>query len=221
MNKLVIYGEGGLGHEVLDLALQLQKAGLKSYDEILFADDNPAKTDYIGYRVMTSEAIFQAYSPSDTKFTIAIGEPAYRIKLMEKVKERGYQFETLIHPGARVGLHTSIGDGTIVQWGSFISCDCQIGENCFLQPLCSVGHNVVIDDNCIISSNAAISGGVAIGKNTYLAVAASVVQGVRIGADSVVGMGAVVARDIPDNVIALGNPARPMKNKDGSLVFKG
>ena len=60
--NLVICGEGGLGHEVLDLILQLQKAGLKIYDEILFLDDNPAKTGYMGYRSLASETIYQQYN---------------------------------------------------------------------------------------------------------------------------------------------------------------
>lgn len=217
--KLVICGEGGLGHEVLDLVLELQEAGLKSYDEILFLDDDVGKAGYMGYRAAPSCDIFENCGRDDTRFVIAVGEPAHRIKFIREIKGRGYRFETLVHPTARLGSNTSIGDGTVVQWGSFISCDCRIGENCFLQPSCSVGHGCAIGDGCTVSTNVAISGDVTVGDGTYLAVGVSVLQGMRIGSNSVVGMGSVVLRDIPDNVIAMGNPARPMKNKDNQRVF--
>lgn len=219
--KLVICGEGGLGHEVLGLVLQLQKAGLKSYDEILFLDDDTAKTGYMGYKAMPSGDVFEKYGMEDTKFVIAIGEPVYRTKLIKEIKDRNYKFETLIHPTASIGDNTSIGDGTVVQWGSFISCDCKIGENCFFQPSSNVGHDCVIGDDCTVSTNAAISGGVVIGNDTYLAVGVTVIQGAKIGSNSVLGMGSVVVRNIPDNVIAMGNPARAMKHKDDARVFKG
>lgn len=209
-----------MGHEVLDLILQLQDAGIRSYDEILFMDDNPGKTGYMGYRTLTTDKIFNVYDRSDTSFVIAIGEPLYRKSKIAQIKENGYHFETLIHPTAHVGLNAVIGEGTVVQRGVIVSCDCRIGMNCFLQAYCTIGHNTVIGDDCTVSTNVAVSGGVTIGENTYLAVGVSVIQGAVIGSDSVVGMAAVVIRDIPDNVIALGNPARAMHNKGNEKVFK-
>lgn len=219
MSRLVICGEGGLGHEVLDLVLQLQNAGVKEYDEILFLDDNTAKTGYMGYKTVPAREIYEKYDKDSTRFVIAIGEPAHRIKLIKEIKDQGYKFETLVHPTSYIGLNTELDDGTVVQRGAFVSCDCRIGGNCFLQAYATVGHNTVIGENCIISTNAAISGGVTIGSHTYIAVGTSVIQGANIGENTVLGMGSVVVRDIPDNVVALGNPARPMKNKDGSRVF--
>lgn len=218
--KLVICGEGGLGHEVLDLALQIQNESNENYEEILFLDDNDAKKGYMGYRTLPSWEIYKNYSCTDTKFVMAIGEPLNRIKLIKEVKDHGYEFATLIHPTASIGLNAKIAAGTVVQRGVLVSCDCTIGENCFLQAYSTVGHDTVMGDNCTISTNVAISGGVTIGDNTYLAVGTSVIQGAKIGSNSVLGMGSVVLRDIPDNVIAMGNPARPMKNKDSERVFK-
>jgi len=43
---------------------------------------------------------------------------------------------------------------------------------------------------------------------------------VRIGDGVIVGMGSVVFNDLPDNVIALGNPARPMRPNLEQRVFK-
>ena len=64
-----------------------------------------------------------------------------------------------------------------------------------------------------------MAGGCVVGCATYIGLSVPVKQGIKIGKNVVVGMGSVVVRDIPDNVIAMGNPARPMKNKDDSRVF--
>ncbi|QNS03057.1 sugar O-acetyltransferase [Streptomyces xanthii] len=52
---------------------------------------------------------------------------------------------------------------------------------------------------------------VTIGDNVWLGGGAIVCPGVTIGDNSVIGAGAVVTRDIPANVVAVGNPARPVR----------
>ncbi len=111
--NLMIYGEGGLGHEVLDLALRLEHGGQCGYQKILFLDDHPSGNDYMGYPVYSPGEAFQMYGPQDTGVVIAIGEPAVRQKLTARVLEAGYGLETLIHPSAHVGLNTKTGSGTV------------------------------------------------------------------------------------------------------------
>jgi maltose O-acetyltransferase len=55
---------------------------------------------------------------------------------------------------------------------------------------------------------------VAIGDNVWLGGGAIVLPGVTIGDNTVVGAGAVVTRDLPANVVAVGNPARVVKRLD-------
>ncbi len=56
---------------------------------------------------------------------------------------------------------------------------------------------------------------ITIGDNVWLGGGAIVCPGVSIGANTVVGAGAVVTRDLPANVVAVGNPARVVKKLDG------
>jgi len=55
---------------------------------------------------------------------------------------------------------------------------------------------------------------ITIGDNVWLGGGAIVLAGVTIGANTVVGAGAVVTRDLPANVVAVGNPARPVRDLD-------
>jgi len=55
---------------------------------------------------------------------------------------------------------------------------------------------------------------ISIGDNVWLGGGVIVLPGVSIGANTVVGAGAVVAKDLPTNVVAVGNPARIVRELD-------
>ena len=62
-----------------------------------------------------------------------------------------------------------------------------------------------------------------IGKNCWIGAGAIILPGVSIGDNSVIGAGSVVAKDIPDNVVAVGNPCkvlRPIGERDREYYFK-
>ncbi len=50
-----------------------------------------------------------------------------------------------------------------------------------------------------------------IGENAWIAAGVIIVPGVRIGKNAVIGAGSVVTKDIPDDVLAVGNPCRVIR----------
>lgn len=63
-----------------------------------------------------------------------------------------------------------------------------------------------------------------IGRNCWLGAGVIVVPGVTIGDNSVIGAGSIVTKDIPDNVVAVGNPCKVMREIDENdeiYYFKG
>ena len=216
---LGIYGSGGLGREVLDIAKEINGFS-DTWDKIVFINDNKKQDIVNGANVFTFDEFAAAYNADDAKIVIAVGEPKIRQVLREKSAMNGYSLQTLIHPTAFVGGETQLGDGVIVQFGCFVSCNVIIGDNVLLQPNSCVGHDSVIGADAVISSCVAISGTCTIGERAYIGVSAPVKENITIGADSIVGMGSVVIRDIPEKVIALGNPARVIKDNESGRVFK-
>ena len=64
---------------------------------------------------------------------------------------------------------------------------------------------------------------VRIGRNCWLGAGVIIVPGVTIGDNVVIGAGSVVTKDIPDNVVAVGNPCRvlrPVSQHDREFYFK-
>ena len=83
---------------------------------------------------------------------------------------------------------------------------------CF-DNLCHIAHNVVIGKNCIIVAHSYLGGSSKIGDYSWLAPGVIVRNGVKIGRNVMVGMGSVVTKNIDDNSVAYGIPARVVRKR--------
>jgi maltose O-acetyltransferase len=95
-----------------------------------------------------------------------------------------------------------------------------IGNNVLIDPsfpwLISIDDDCTITDGVIILAHDASTrrhlgyskiGKVSIGKGTFIGVRSIILPGVKIGKGVIVGSGSIVSKDIPDNTLAVGNPA--------------
>ena len=116
------------------------------------------------------------------------------------------------------GYQTTIGPGTFINFGAVIldvgrvtiGADVQIGPNVQLltptHPLDPEVRRRALEAQRPIT----------IEDNVWLGGGVIVCPGVTIGRDTVVGAGAVVTRDLPPGVLAVGNPARVVRRLEGS-----
>ena len=51
------------------------------------------------------------------------------------------------------------------------------------------------------------------GELSFIGIGTTIIQGIKIGRNVTIGAGSVVIKDIPDNVMVVGNPAKILKNK--------
>lgn len=216
---LSIYGGSGLGREVLELAKQINELR-KEWEQIVFIDDVITEETINGIKKYSYEEFKKFYSANDTRFTIALGEPALKNMLYEKVLRDGYEPETLIHPSVYIPDTAMIGKGVTICANSFVSCNTEIFDNVCLQPFCLIGHDSKIENSCVVSAFSVVCGHCVIGESTFIGVHSSIKENCTVGAKSIIGMGAMVFKDIPDGVIAMGNPARVLKNNTDERVFK-
>ncbi|MDR2034339.1 MAG: acetyltransferase [Helicobacteraceae bacterium] len=222
MALLGIYGCGGLGREILELARDINEVNSK-WDDAIFIDDSKRSAQINGAKVYTFEELKANHFNAQKELTIviAIGEPAVRAALKEKVLTAGFALtDALIHPLAKVAKDATIEKGSIVCYGAFISNAVIIKSSALIQPSVCVGHDTIVGENCVISSFTALAGACSIGDNCYIGMNAAVREKTSIGNWSIVGMGSIVHSDIPEGVIALGSPARVVKNNDDRRVFR-
>jgi sugar O-acyltransferase (sialic acid O-acetyltransferase NeuD family) len=218
--KLGIYGAGGLGREVFELVKSINHK-FNRWNEVFFIDDaadtisNPA-----GLQVNCFKDVLNKTELSEVEICIAVGEPSIRLMLSERILNSQLRLATLIHPEIVIPSSTIIGSGSIICNFSSVSCDVNIGSNVYIHPMTVIGHDVTVGSHSVISSFVDIGGNSKVGENVYLALNVMVKQGVNIDSGTIVGMASVVNSNLPSNVIALGNPARPMRRNDEQRVFK-
>ena len=217
MSALGIYGASGLGREVLELAMIINAKESK-WEQFIFIDDGDVSSTVEGCKVYKYDAAIQKYGHR-LEIAMGIGEPTTREKLFAKIKKDSILTPTLIHPQTYIPTSTVIGNGVIIQNGCFISVGVTIKDYAFLQPMCAVGHDCTLEEGCIVSSFDSIAGAVHIGRCSYLGMSVSVKELLKIGDYAIIGMGSAVFKDVPDEMIAMGNPARLMKKNENHRVF--
>lgn len=213
---LGIYGASGLGREVNIIARKINAAGHR-WDEILYIDDNELIKEVQGVRSYPFEKVKEIFS--DLEISIAIGEPAVRDKVYQKVRESGIKLATLIHPGVYIDESTQVGAGTTICEGVTLTSCVVLGENVYVQPHAVIGHDIRIGSHSVIGANAHIGGANKIGERVFLGFMAGTLQGLTIGNDVEISAGSIVFRDIEPNMIVMGNPARVIRRNEGQGVF--
>jgi len=216
---LGIYGAGGLGREVFELASVINKMDSR-WTEIVFLDDGEVTFNPRNLLIYKFPEVLGKYNAKEIEFCIGIGEPSIRKIIFDRIVSSGFELTTLIHPDVFIPESTTIGRGTIICKFLSVTCDISIGQNVYIHPNVCIGHDAIVGDHSVVSSYDDIAGSCIIGTSTFLAINVCMKQGISIGNDTIIGMGSVVMRDIPENVIALGNPARPMKINEDHRVFR-
>ncbi|MBQ8201768.1 MAG: sugar O-acetyltransferase [Clostridia bacterium] len=124
------------------------------------------------------------------------------------------------------GHHTHLGKGVYANFNLTLVDDTHIyiGDYTMLGPnvvLATGGHPILPE---LRERGMQYNMPIRIGRNCWLGAGVIVLPGVTIGDNSVIGAGSVVTRDIPANVVAVGNPCRvlrPIGDKDRRTYFRG
>lgn len=207
-HPIAIFAAGGQGRETLQLLRHINAAEHR-WDCIGWFDDGLPKGHTVaGLPVLGGTAELNAW-PEPLAVVIAIGSSAVRKKAVEKAANERVSFPALIHPSVRIDPEeVSVGEGTVITQGCILTVNIRIGRFALLNLGCVLTHDCVIEDYGSLMPSVNISGEVVVEEGAYLGTGVQVIQQRRIGAWSVVGAGAVVTKDIPAGVTAVGVPAR-------------
>jgi len=202
--RIVIWGASGHALVVADI-VRLSA----TYDIVGFLDDIEPSPDFHGIPILGGREQLDSLRDSGVEYLIVgIGDCAARLALAEVAREKGFSLATAIHPNAVIAAGVEIGPGTMVAAGAVINPGSRIGSNVIINTSASVDHECVIDDGAHIGPGVNLGGNVTVGTGSWIGIGAKVRDGVVIGARSIVGAGAVVLRDVPDETVAFGVPAK-------------
>jgi sugar O-acyltransferase (sialic acid O-acetyltransferase NeuD family) len=208
--RIVVVGAGGFGRETLDVIEDITSSGRERYEIVGVVDSlNPAALERLRDREVRYLGDDDWLRNADADFfSVGIGDPHTRRRLVDLYLAAGLRPATLVHPTASVGRRTSLGEGAIVCAGAAISTNVQIGAYATVNPNATIGHDARLGDYVSINPGAIISGEVSVGKCTLVGAGAVVLEKLSVGQSSVVGAMACVTRDVADRSTVKGVPAR-------------
>lgn len=200
---IVVLGAGGHASVVI---ATLQAAGINvaaAYDD----DSTKHGQMLLGIPIRGS---LSDVEPSEKRAAVvALGDSGLR---RDVAAFYPFDWRTVVHPAATVHDTVSLGAGTVVFANAIVQPNCRIGKHAIINTSASIDHDCSIGDFAHVAPGAVLAGGVTVGAHSLVGVGSCVAPGVTIGRHTMVGAGATVVRDLPDDVVAIGCPARIVRS---------
>ena len=146
---------------------------------------------------------------------IAIGDNFIRYTVYDKILKDVPQFNFIkvIHPSAQIARNVLIGKGTVIMANTTISSEATVGNFCIINNNSSLDHDSEMLDYSSLAPGSSTGGNVKIGLFTAVSLGAKVIHGITIGEHTIIGAGSNVIKDIPEYVVAYGNPAKVIRDR--------
>lgn len=204
--QIVIFGCGGHAKVVVDII-----QSTPSYTIAAFFDNSPKNADFLGSPVFSDLQQLAEFCRSKhiANAVVAIGNNSIRKKLTQDATQIGLALPALIHPKTIISPSAKVGPGTVIMPGVIINSDATIEHGCILNSGVVIEHDCTVGAFSHIAPGTVLCGGVEVGELTLVGARSVAIPLIKIGAHTTLGAGSVVVKDIPANVCAMGNPAKP------------
>ncbi|HWB24569.1 MAG TPA: NeuD/PglB/VioB family sugar acetyltransferase [Chitinophagaceae bacterium] len=200
---MLIVGAGGLVLQMIDDLLSC------GHNIVLWAD-MPVDRDILknNFKIINTEEAVINELLIDNRFVICIGIPAKRKQLAEKFQKLGGILTSFTSPKANVSNFAEISEGCVILHGTVIEAGVSMGKGCLINTgallthECTIGNFVEIGPGAVLAGNAKVKDGAFIATNT------SILPKIVIGENAIVGASALVNRNVDDNTVVAGVPAK-------------
>jgi len=204
MDQIIIFGASGHAKTIASIIEKQNK-----YLIFGFFDNINLQNNKLG-----SYSIFHNFSEikqhNIKKGIIAIGNNQFRYNFFKLVISNipDMEFVTVIDDSAQIANDVVIGEGCIIMPLSIINCSSVVGKHCIINTRASIDHDNHLGDFTSVSPGATLGGNVCIHDFAFIGLGANVIQKITIGKNVIIGAGSTVLKNIPENVVAYGNPCR-------------
>ena len=206
---MLIIGAKGFAREVLE-TIKENQTSIAFFDDL---SNETSKLVFNKYPVLNSEVeVRDFFEENGAAYTLGLGNPILRKELSEKLNSWGGKLTTTLSEHCIIGKElVSIGKGCNLLATSVVSNSTTLGKGCIVYYGVKITHDCKVGDFVELSPGATLLGGVSIGDFVQIGANATILPGLSVGNNSKVGAGAVVTRDVPENCLVVGVPAKITK----------
>lgn len=185
-------------------------AGLYHYN-----DERTGESDH-GYTILGSFDDLFRKDIKDLCFLPTMGDMNIRRDLITKLRQSGAKIPTIIHPTSHISRFAKVAEqGVVIGINVELQNDVVVENGVIIRSDVTVCHNTTIKPNVFIGPKALVGAYITIDELAFIGQGSILISEMayHIGANTLVGAGALVTRPLPDNVIAVGSPARIVKHR--------
>jgi sugar O-acyltransferase (sialic acid O-acetyltransferase NeuD family) len=207
--KLIVIGAGGFSKDVV-WAVQNLNGVYSTYDILGYCDDDLAKKGQMiyGYPVLGKPEEVAADLFNKPCFICSIGHNTVRAKVVQRILALGWTPVTIVDPSVMVAESVVLGKGTYIGARAIVSPKATIGNYVLINNHTTIGHDCILGDYAQVAPGGRVSGASILKEGAHVGANAVVAQGKSVGSYSTLGACSFAMIDIPDNVTAVGIPAR-------------
>jgi acetyltransferase EpsM len=216
MKKVMIIGAGEQGRVILNY---LKNEKYKGYKVVSFIDDK--KTGNIeGIPVIGRISDFKVME--DCFYFVALGDNHFRAKIIEKIEKEGGNLFSIRHPSSIVSRTAKIGNAVSIGMGAIVCNNVEIGNGVIIDTGSIVEHDCVLENYVNISPGSVLVSGNFIGEYSWIGAHSTINEDISIGKNCIIGAGSAILKNVPENSLVFGNPAKIKGHVDteGKHYFK-
>jgi sugar O-acyltransferase (sialic acid O-acetyltransferase NeuD family) len=204
---MLIIGAKGFAKELFEICYDLNFKDLYFFDNISIDLENYI---YDKYKLLKNyDEARDYFNNVDNRFVLGIGNPNLRQSMANIFENLGGILTSIISPQAKIGKHDIvIGSGACVLANANITSSVKIGTGLLMYTNSIITHGCVIGDFVELSPGATLLGNCKIGSYTHIGANATILPNLTIGSNCIIGAGAVVTKNVADNKVVKGNPAK-------------
>ena len=209
MDNLLILGAGGNSKVIAETYMSSINHG-----NIKYLDDNYANIKNNSNTIIgpLSKIYEKEIKNKFSKAIISISDPKIRMYWLDILERENYDIKPIIHKNSFVSKTAKIDNGSVIYAKACIQTEAKIGRGVFINTNSCIEHNSIIGNGVHICPGTNIGGHVNIGYCSWIGIGSSIIQDIKIGENVMIGAGSVVTTNIPNNSLAVGSPAKVIKN---------
>ena len=214
MEKIIIFGGGGLGLEVIAYFKDLDN---KKYQVVGIIDEGNIDINSLSKESNNKLNIYKSINDApinDHKFIICVMDTDVRARAYKELCNLKASFVSMIHPSAFIAKSAKIGQGVIICPNVYIAPKAIVSDNTISHIFSSVGHEASIGQSSFLGPRASLLGNSICEDEVSIGFSSNVNVGIKVGRKSKLSYNSTLNNNCPAGSLAFGIPA---KHK---IVFK-